>query len=218
MLAVSRYIKDVSVLRRMLFASTYLPDDLPNYWQVIVEFGTLRKNTESIKIDEAKVLFQNIKELDSFAFANDQELFSELISLEVDKLKGPLGVVLISSNDTCSNCKSKLLLRKDRPARVIVYHDSYGSLPGSHYHKYCNKRSCGFTQYYGYYTMKGSTSVYYDSDWKSFPYFVSSRETVFSMKLLEHFDAQVLIGQLSFKQCADLYNYLNAGESKQMSP
>ena len=63
MLAVSRYIKDVSVLRRMLFASTYLPDDLPNYWQVIVEFGTLRENTESIKIDEAKVLFQNIKVL-----------------------------------------------------------------------------------------------------------------------------------------------------------
>ena len=198
MLAVSRHIKDVSVLRRMLFAATYLPDDLPNYWQMLVEFGTLGKNAGSIKINEAKVLFQNMKELDNYAFANDQELFSELMSMEADKLKEPLGVALISSNDTCCICKSKLLLGKDRPAKVIVYHDSYGSLPGSHYHKYCNNQSCFFTQYYGYYTMRDSTSV---SHWKSLPYFVSSWETVFSMKLLEHFDAGVLIGQLSFKQC-----------------
>jgi len=63
MLAVSRHIKDVSVLRRMLFAATYLPDDLPNYWLMLVEFGTLGKNAGSIKIDEAKLLFQSMKEI-----------------------------------------------------------------------------------------------------------------------------------------------------------
>ena len=135
MLAASKHIKDISALRRMLFAATYLSDDLPNYWQMLVEFGTLKKDSESIKIDDTKILFQNMKELDNYAFAKDEELFSEFMYLEGNK--GPLGVVLISSNDTCGNCRSKLLLRKDRLARIIVYHDNYGSLPGTHYHKYC---------------------------------------------------------------------------------
>lgn len=207
--------KHVSVLRRMLFAATYLPEDLPNYWETLVKFGTLRKDSESIKIDEAKILFQNMKELDSHAFATDQELFSELASLEIKKR--PLGIVLISTNDTCISCKSKLLLRKDRPAQVIVYDYNNGSMPGSHYHKYCKNRSCGFTQYYGYYTNGGSSNVYYNSDWMTLPYFVSSRETVFSMKLLEQFDGEIFIGQLSFKQCADLYNYLHTCEKDKMS-
>ena len=45
--------------------------------------------------------------------------------------------------------------------------------------------------------------MYYNSNWKS----LSSKETAFSMKLMEQFDAQILIGQLSFKQCADLIIY-----------
>ena len=124
----------------------------------------------------------------------------------------------MSSNDTCLVCKSNLLLRKDRPAQVIVYDDTMGSVPGSHYHKYCRNHSCGFTQYYGYYTTGGSSNVYYNSGWKCLPYFMSSRETAFSMKLMEQFDAQIFIGQLSFKQCADLYNYLHTcGSGDQMS-
>ena len=34
------------------------------------------------------------------------------------------------------------------------------------------------------------------------------------MKLMECFDAEVFIGQLSFKQCADLYNYLHTSRNK----
>ena len=100
---------------------------------------------------------------------------------------------------------------------MIVYDDVNGSMPGSHYHKYSKNRSCGLTQYYGYYTDGGSSSVYYNSDWRTLPYFVSSRETVFSMKLMKQFDAQIFIGLLSFKQCADLYNYLHACDKEQMS-
>jgi hypothetical protein len=37
---VSKYIKDVSVLRRLLFAVVHLPSDLPNLWGVAVEFVT----------------------------------------------------------------------------------------------------------------------------------------------------------------------------------
>ena len=215
MLAATRHIKDVSVLRRMLFGATFLPEDLPNFWEVIVEFGTQGRHTEGINVKETKLLFQNMKDLDCTAFATDQELFSELVSLKIGKK--PLGIVLISCNDTCLDCNSKLLLRKDRPAQVIVYDDTMGSVSGSHYHKYCKNRSCGFTQYYGYYTAGGSSNVYYNSNWKSLFYFISSRETAFSMKLMEQFDAQIFIGQLSFKQCADLYNYLHTCERNQVT-
>jgi len=215
MLSAAKHIKEVSVLRRMLFAVTYLPEDVPNYWETLVAFGTLGKGPENITVEEARLLFQNMSELDSSVFATDQELFSELVSFKMKEK--PLGVVLVSSNNSCINCNAKLLLRKDRPAQVIIYDDVNGSLPGSHYHKYCKNRSCGLTQYYGYYTNGGSSNVYYNSDWISLPYFVSSRETVFSMKLMKQFDAQIFIGLLSFKQCADLYNYLHACDKEQMS-
>ena len=41
--------------------------------------------------------------------------------------------------------------------------------------------------------------------WDTLPYFVSSRET----KLMKQFDAQILMGQQSFKQCAEVYNHLH---------
>ena len=40
----------------------------------------------------------------------------------------------------------------------------------------------------------------------SLPYFVSSQETGFEMSLLKKFDLELLIGQLSYKQKADIYN------------
>ena len=43
----------------------------------------------------------------------------------------PLGVVLISINNKCLLCVSKLQLRKDRPAPVVVYDDSMGTIPGT---------------------------------------------------------------------------------------
>lgn len=141
MLAATRHIKNVSVLRRMLFGATFLSEDLPNFWEVIVE---------GINVKEAKLLFQNMKDLDCTAFATDQELFSELVSLKIGK--NHLVLFLLAAMTLALIVTSKLLLRKDRPAQVIVYDDTMGSVPGSHYHKYCRNRSCGFTQYYGYYT------------------------------------------------------------------
>ena len=101
------------------------------------------------------------------------------------------------------------MLRKDRPAPVVVYDDNMGSIPVTHFHKYSTNRGCGFTQYYGYYATGGVLSeVLFNSNWESPQYFVSSREPAFSMKLLR-FDSQVLLGQMSFKQCAEVYNYLH---------
>ena len=101
-------------------------------------------------------------------------------------------------------------MRKDRPSSLVVYDDDMGSLPATQYHKYCTNRRCGLTQYYGYHTKGGERGgVFFDVNWHSLPYFVSSRETAFSAKLLKRFDAQILLGQQNFKQCAEIYNHLH---------
>ena len=38
--AVSKQIKDVLVLRRLLFAVSQLPDELPDAWGLAIEFAT----------------------------------------------------------------------------------------------------------------------------------------------------------------------------------
>ena len=43
--AISKYIQDVSILRRLLFAVAHLPSDFPNLWGVAVEFATEGKES-----------------------------------------------------------------------------------------------------------------------------------------------------------------------------
>lgn len=206
---VSKHLKEVSTLRRLLFAVANLPDDLPNVWKVAFEFAIKDTTREDdITAERSQLLMENLQEFDAAAFATDRKLLQDLMEFQIPKYK-PIGVVLISKNDKCLVCKSTLLLRKDRSASVVIYDNIMGSIPGTHYHKYCSNSSCGFTQYYGYYTTKGSSKVLYNCDWQSLSYFVSSRESCFSMELMKHFNAEILIGQLSFKQCADLYNYVH---------
>ena len=59
--------------------------------------------------------------------------------------------------------------------------------------------------------------ITYDTDWKSLQYFVSTRETGFEVALLKLFDVEILIGQLSYKQKADIYNYHHGYDYQQTS-
>ena len=82
---------------------------------------------------------------------------------------------------------------------------------GLHNHKYCQNSSkgCSYRQFYGYHS-EGSQSVqFYDKDWANAMYFVSSSETAFEMSLLSKFDAELLLGQISYKQKAETYNYVS---------
>ena len=83
------------------------------------------------------MLMENIQELDAFAFSTDRQLLDNLINTG-GHLNKPLGVILISHNDKCIQCGSKLQLRKDRPASVVVYDEQMGTMPGLHYHKTCS--------------------------------------------------------------------------------
>ena len=82
-------------------------------------------------------------------------------------------------------------------------------------------RGCNITQFYGYSKEGDKQGIMYDSDWKRRKYFLSSQETGFELSMLEKFDAELLIGIVSYKQKAEIYNVCNhydtAKETKQQS-
>ena len=73
----------------------------------------------SITPEQAKMFSENIQFLNATAFDTDKVLFNEILQMETAAAK-PLGVPLISANNTCLLCDSKLLLRKDRPASLVI--------------------------------------------------------------------------------------------------
>lgn len=93
---------------------------------------------------------------------------------------------------------------------MTLYTDSMGTVPGTHYHKYCSnyRKGCKLTQFYGYHKIADG-GKHYSEDSLSLPFFLSSQETGFEMDMLKHFDVELLIGQLSYKQKADIYNVSN---------
>ena len=118
----------------------------------------------------------------------------------------PLGIVLISSNQNCTLCNSKLNLRADRASTVTIYDDNLGTVSSTHFTRYCRKKGCSYQQHYGFSTQGDSSEVTYDLNWHSLPYFMSSRETAFSMDMLRRLDIEILHGQISYNQRTDIYN------------
>lgn len=70
-------------------------------------------------------------------------------------------------------------------------------------------RGCKISQFYGYTREGDGHGVFYDADWKDHTYFISSQETGFELSILRKFDVELLIGQLSYKQKALIYNITN---------
>lgn len=126
-------------------------------------------------------------------------------------------MILISANCTCKLCGGKLLVRSDRPSYVTLYTDTMGTVPATQFRKYCQnyRKGCTFTQHYSYHSLTddGDANIIYDDNWADLPYFVSTSKTAFSTKLLERFDAEMLIGQVSYRQSCDIYNYYNKYET-----
>ena len=73
---VAAQIGDAGILRRMLFATSYLPSDVPHYWNIVATFcnqGSLRISPES-----AKMLMENVQVFNSEVFCTDEELTREI--------------------------------------------------------------------------------------------------------------------------------------------
>ncbi len=56
----SQHFKDVSVLRKCLFAVAQLPKDLPNIWELAVQFATKNKGNASINAETVQLLAENL--------------------------------------------------------------------------------------------------------------------------------------------------------------
>ena len=210
----SAAVPNAIIRRRIMFASSFLPREYPLYWDMVLKFATANSPEAKARLTEEEVkrklslIIEDLKSIYPAAFTNDTELTKQLIHMERPD-GGEVGVVLISDKGVCSQCHSALALRCDRPSHVTVYSETLGTVTGMHYHKICKSRTCKTVQYYGYVTDGSKSGLKYDSNWADLPYFVSSQETVFESSFLRKMDADILIGQVSYRQKADIYNYFH---------
>ncbi len=198
---------NLSVIRRLVFASAVLPSDCPKYWEIVSSFATDQvKSHPILTAARAKTFIENLQFIEPNTFTFDQQLHLHLQSYTAH-LGKPIGLVLVSTNITCKLCDSDLLVKADRSSKVTVYSDQFGTVSGTHFRKICKRfrNGCQFVQHYGFYS-NGGEKVIYNDDYKSLPYFMSTRETAFEMSLLKQFDVEILIGQLSYNQRSDIYN------------
>ena len=206
-------LRDPGILRRLIFAVVFLPRDAPHYWTLITQFITLKSEVAKVLSPEVvRVAVENLEVLNSAAFVTDQRLLKEIQAFSPPTLGSfPLGIILISSHSQCRLCGGKLNVKDDRPSRVTVYTESFGTVTGTHYHKICQnfRKGCTFRQFYGYSSEGSQSFTFYDSDWESNNFFISSSETAFELQVLKKFDAELLLGQISYSQKSEIYNYSN---------
>jgi len=204
---------DVSVIRRLVFAARHIDRETPGYWNLVRQFGF---KVSAMKPDTRKVqtVLENLAAIEEESFAKDTELLTELHQL-TGYNGNPLGIILISKNKICQACGGKLLVRGDRPSFPVIYSEDLGTTSGTHFRKYCENQSkgCHFVQHYGFYIQKDNDGVVYDDDYFKLPFFMSSNMTAFQMKMLQCLTAEILIGQLSYKQKTDIYNLCHGYDS-----
>lgn len=143
-------VQDTAVLRRIIFAVAHLPTNLPQYWSIVAQFGSSKKSLTS---DSVKMAVENLQFFDQQTFTTDTKLQQELHDIHVSpRSTHPLGIPFVSKNTKCIDCGGELKIRSDRPSHVTVYTESWGTVAGTHYHKFCQnaRKGCKFRQYYGY--------------------------------------------------------------------
>lgn len=110
----------------MIFATSYLPHDLPKYWEVVASFANQQSDFD-VSPDFAKITMENKQILYSKAFCLDAQLELELISMDYDLYgadKHQLRIPLIPSQSLCVLCGGNLLLRSGCPSRMTLYTDT----------------------------------------------------------------------------------------------
>lgn len=134
---------NINKLRRILFAVSHLPQEMPNYWQTIKDFSQAE-----LSVSELQTAVQNLEYLNIAAFATDKQLLGDIC-------KDSVGVVLISARQKCGTCEAKLNTRADRPRKLVLYTESSGTLPATHYRKVCSRtrHGCNFVQHYGFHAL-----------------------------------------------------------------
>ncbi len=96
---VASEVRDVAVMRRLLFATAYLPKEVPNYWEIITSFAC-QGSSVSLDPKAVEVMMGNLQLLNEKAFNTNASLAHELIDMEPCADKKPLGVILISPKES----------------------------------------------------------------------------------------------------------------------
>ena len=135
---------DLALVRRIVFASVYLPKDTPDYWSKVTAFVTNNEGSKDILPSTVKTMVENLQLLNDKAFCTDAEMIAEIHAFSPVGSSIPLGIALVSSCTECQKCDGKLLIRGDRASRLVVYTETFGTVIGTHYHRYCNQLRCNY--------------------------------------------------------------------------
>ena len=108
------FTSKVSVLKRLVFSSSVLPLDCPHYWDIVSSFASKSEiDCVTLTPAKAKAFIENLKYLEPETFTCEYDLEKELHAF-IGHKKQPLGIILLSPNNTCKICKSSLLVKMDR--------------------------------------------------------------------------------------------------------
>lgn len=198
-------VNDLSVIWRALYFVKNIPRTLPEFANRLYQFAT-NGNQEGLEKDmtseQLTAMTGNL--LSFYGVKNEETLWTELHGSSLKEGKYGLGVVLISEKESCRLCGKVLAAKFAKAVNVVVYHEGRGTFMGCRVPKVCCNKSCKLIQHYGYYTFQDNK--FYDDDWEKQEYFLSTGKTAFHMNLLLKFEVEILIGKLSFKEKADIYN------------
>lgn len=142
---LQKYVSDLAVL---IFATAYLPRDIPNYWKEVEDFAK-----SGLSATEVQAIVENIQFLNQAVFASDKELLKEISTTQGGT--APTGVFLVSSKKICGACGASLHTRADRPRKLVLYTLSSGTLPATHFRKICSsaRYGCKYVQHFGYHSQ-----------------------------------------------------------------
>ena len=194
------------MIYRGLYYFTHIPRAFPEFGNRLFAFAT-KGNKDAVKCDMVNAesflaLSSNLVSL--YNLTGNEDLWKEVHDASLTEGMFGFGVVLLSEKGSCRLCSKQLTAKTSRVVNVVVYHETKGSFMGCRIPKVCSNRSCNLIQHYGYYTI--GESKYYDEDWQQNDYLLSSGKTAFDLKLLRKFEVEILLGKLSFKEKADIYN------------
>ena len=77
------------MLRRLLFATSILPADTPDLWEIVAKFAVAKSNA-SILPEQARLVADNITYINEQALMVDDQLFMELTMIDVLKVRSIL--------------------------------------------------------------------------------------------------------------------------------
>ena len=171
---LDEHLENPSMLRKILFATVNLPNDLPDYWKIVSHFIANGADDNLATSTKLQALVENLQHLDKDLFLSDKDLM-ELLVKEKGRDGKPIGIALISSHKSCQSCGGdlmvKVMVKADHRSHLTLYSDSFGTVTAVHNRKICKnirRGLCNRVQYYGYFS-KETGAITYDTNWRELP-------------------------------------------------